>query len=247
MANNFLNMKSNSVPTQYELTQIAATLLLDRDRDSCGLNEIVSSALRLWHRAGIALDKEERNISEQEIQAICFVGGYKSSLSIGKHKLPYISDDFLRFGETSLDDFLIAVVGLTDAGDRMKWFRGYIKSEQHRFYNFMPTKEAFDALFEDFPGLVTSDTRTGNYSVENSQSDNKSGLFIQFFRENGFNHYPFADKKAPVAINNSTCFHVENYRKWRLTMKTPLTKRTEPYELADCLEKGKAKKIKKTL
>lgn len=212
-------------PSQFELAQLAAILSSTNEAIrgySLDHSQAVTAALNIWHESGMQL-AGHRVVDDFALQRLKILGDHKAALRVGKHHLPEIPMEFVMNDSCSLDEFLVAAIGLSEKTDRMRWFRAFLKAW---------TEVTLDTVDETFPFQKTyleiarkrpskpKEIRPRETPVRMSETEEFIILDtenIEYYRENGI--------KEPAGMAKA-------FRMWRMTMKNPDTKALKPYSLA---------------
>ncbi|MDB4143721.1 hypothetical protein N9733_09685 [Akkermansiaceae bacterium] len=226
-----ISKNSENLPTQYELTMIAATVNAHRialGARPAGHEQSVEGALSLWKEAGKQLSPDG-GLEGDSLKRKESIGRYREAMKIGKHLLPFIENSEMEKSHLKLDDFLKMAVGLTEKADRMKWFRAFLNNW---------TEDTLESTDRDFsskenyldisrrkpsrPGRISiraTPVRI-NESEEISVLDSES---LESFRKDGI--------AEPIAM-------AQAYRMWRLTMKTTTSKLSVALDVEDAIRKA---------
>ena len=225
-------VRFDRLPTHWELCQLAAMAgnEVPEDHSFKSVEEAgkrVALAMHIWEAAGSKLI-EAREGWERHGNSFDELSPLYGPLKVGNHFLPrLIAWDVHHFGDDdpgraciAFPSFLEAVIGLAKEEDRMKWWREYltakVKADKHSDqwgdYEDITEEEKQRPEWcepKDFPLSV----RCVPDIIEKM-------------------------KKRGIAPRFSASYYLEEFRKWRLTMKNPTKKATIPYDLEDCRKKG---------
>lgn len=248
-------IKEGHLPTQIELTQIAATLKQSQSLKDLNPKGLVSYALDMWKESHKKLIKEHVKIEGLLKEVNNFSNRTKPIvtkryLKIGSHYLPPVEDsEFLSPAKIPYDKFLTITTGLSRKEDQTLWFRSFLEAQYRlkRYREEYPEPEreigvAYKPKFnakkcptvEDYPISEDDDT------VQNT---------ITYLRENGIESRisgPLSDyKNKPHPLRNifdclpsSRIMLVQTYRYWRLNMKTAKTPCKKKRDIWFCEKKG---------
>ena len=230
-------IRSDRLPTQWELCQLAAMARneVPEDHSFSSVEEAgkrVALAMQIWVAAGAKLI-EARERWDRHSNSFDQLNPLYGPLKVGNHFLPlvtvwnanYYGDEDSDQARIAFPSFLETVVGLAKEEDRMKWWREYltarVKAERHsdRWGSYE------DIMEEEKQRPEWSEPEDFALSLD-CISD-----IIQKMKKRG------------IAPGFSASCHLEGFRKWRLTMKTPTKKAAVPFDLEDCRKKGLEAKL----
>jgi hypothetical protein len=187
----------------------------------------VALAMHIWEAAGAKLI-EARARWERHGKAFDELSPFYGPLKVGNHFLPrltewnanHFAEDESGHAHIAFATFLEAVIGLAKEEDRMKWWRGYltakVKGDQH--------SDRWGE-YED----ITEEEKQRPEWCEPEDFALSAGCIPSIIEKM---------KKRGIAPGFSASYHLEGFRKWRLTMKSPTKKATVPFDLEDCQKKG---------
>lgn len=225
-------VRFDRLPTHWELCQLAATVgnELPQDHSFKSVKEAgkrVALAMHIWEAAGAKLiEASER--WERHGRSFDELSPLYGPLKVGNHFLPrltqwnvnHFGDDDSGQASIALPSFLETVIGLAKEEDRMKWWREYltskVKADQH------------SDQWDDYEDI----TEVMKQRPEWREPEDFT-LPVRCIPD-----IIAKMKKRGIAPGFSASYYLEEFRKWRLTMKSPTKKATVPYDLEDCRKKG---------
>lgn len=213
-------------PSLWEISQIAAMVgtVVPQDHSNLSINEAerrVALARHIWEAAG-KMRKEIQTSLDKSQEAFHATMLFYGPLKIGSHFLPRVSQWDEVEGKVPFKRYLEQVIGMAREEDRMRWWRAYltakIRKENHaqRWGNYLDEEEK-EELRTD-PEWCEPEI----FPIK----DNSVTDAIAKKRMRGF------------AVAFSAGYYLEDFRKWRLEMRSPTQKADTPLSLTEAVKNG---------